>query len=359
MCVDTRASGSGLHGDDSRGSYANGLSSQCAYYKNKNECGTWGKGCEKTCGLCSSNTEAPTTEAPTSKAPIQPDATTTTEPVPELSTTTAEPTTTTAGTATAAATTARTTTFLTPLDRCLAACAVAGATNHGKSYSCNQQLSCDMACKMKYEQGLTTSECNAKCDRTGSSGCSLAVGAATFRLCSTCHRHTKTSIPDQCRRGCAFGDAPASTTTTTAPHDTANCPFNSKVPATCWGNSAFQRCPAGRQAAYDAVMAKRGDTKAMHDVYVALLSGAIPGCKTAATDTTTTPSVATAAPCTVEQVGAQQRQALSALQTTADAIVASTKRIVEDIKSVDLDTAEAEAELRRLEAALDAKNCYM
>merc|ERR1712195_219860 len=56
-CVDTRASGSGLHGDDSRGSYANGLSSQCEYYKKKNQCGTWGKGCKKTCGLCSSNSE--------------------------------------------------------------------------------------------------------------------------------------------------------------------------------------------------------------------------------------------------------------------------------------------------------------
>jgi len=72
-CVDTRASGSGLHGDDSRGSYANGLSSQCAYYKNKNECGTWGKGCEKTCGLCSSSSEAPTTAAAATTAPCTAD----------------------------------------------------------------------------------------------------------------------------------------------------------------------------------------------------------------------------------------------------------------------------------------------
>merc|ERR1712086_1086218 len=71
--VDTRASGSGLHGDDSRGSYANGLSSQCEYYKNKNQCGTWGKGCKKTCGLCSSNSEAgPSSDAATSKGSCTP-----------------------------------------------------------------------------------------------------------------------------------------------------------------------------------------------------------------------------------------------------------------------------------------------
>jgi len=51
-CVDTRASGSGLYGDDRRGSYIDGTSSQCIYYKNKNECELWGKGCEKTCGIC-------------------------------------------------------------------------------------------------------------------------------------------------------------------------------------------------------------------------------------------------------------------------------------------------------------------
>ena len=57
VCIDTRASGSGLEGDDNRGSYTNGVSSQCEYFKSKNQCGTvgegaWGAACLKTCGLC-------------------------------------------------------------------------------------------------------------------------------------------------------------------------------------------------------------------------------------------------------------------------------------------------------------------
>ena len=51
-CVDTRGSGSGAHGSDTRGTYANGVSTQCEYYKNKNECGLWGGACQKTCGQC-------------------------------------------------------------------------------------------------------------------------------------------------------------------------------------------------------------------------------------------------------------------------------------------------------------------
>ena len=53
-CIDTRASGSGPAGDDSRGSYIDGTSSQCEYYRDKSECHLFGKGgCEKTCGICS------------------------------------------------------------------------------------------------------------------------------------------------------------------------------------------------------------------------------------------------------------------------------------------------------------------
>ena len=52
LCVDTRGSGSGAHGSDTRGTYANGVSTQCEYYKNKNECGLWGGACQKTCGQC-------------------------------------------------------------------------------------------------------------------------------------------------------------------------------------------------------------------------------------------------------------------------------------------------------------------
>jgi len=51
-CVDTRGSGYGAHGDDTHGTYADGVSTQCEYYKNKNECGLWGGACQKTCGQC-------------------------------------------------------------------------------------------------------------------------------------------------------------------------------------------------------------------------------------------------------------------------------------------------------------------
>ena len=39
------------------------------------------------------------------------------------------------------------------LAQCLATCA--GTVNHGKAASCNQQLPCDKACRMRFEQGLS------------------------------------------------------------------------------------------------------------------------------------------------------------------------------------------------------------
>ena len=51
-CVDTRGSGSGADGGDTRGTYTDGISTQCEYFKIKNECGTYGDSCKKTCGLC-------------------------------------------------------------------------------------------------------------------------------------------------------------------------------------------------------------------------------------------------------------------------------------------------------------------
>ena len=57
--------------------------------------------------------------------------------------------------------------------------------------------------------------------------------------------------------------------------DPENCPFNSKIPATCWGDSAYQHCPADRQGAYNAVMAQKPDQQAMHAVFVGLTSGKI------------------------------------------------------------------------------------
>ena len=103
--------------------------------------------------------------------------------------------------------TARSTVTDTQLDQCLASCS--GTYNHGKSYSCNQQLSCDMACRMRFEQGRSEPQCTSACDRTGSSGCSLKVGAATFTMCQRCHKGTTAgSIPQQCKQGCGFAPVP-------------------------------------------------------------------------------------------------------------------------------------------------------
>lgn len=73
-----------------------------------------------------------------------------------------------------------------PLEQCLKSCT--GTVNHGKSYSCNQQLSCDQGCRMRFSQGYSKATCLQKCDRTGSSGCSLKVGVkTTFQMCYSCH----------------------------------------------------------------------------------------------------------------------------------------------------------------------------
>lgn len=56
-------------------------------------------------------------------------------------------------------------------------------------------------------------------------------------------------------------------------HDAENCPFNAQVPATCWANSAFQKCPYNRVGAYHAVMAFQGSMKQMHNKYTALVAG--------------------------------------------------------------------------------------
>lgn len=58
LCIDT----------DKRGSYKNGMSTKCQYYKDKGECPKFGPGgCKKTCGVCVAATAEPT-PSPTSGA---------------------------------------------------------------------------------------------------------------------------------------------------------------------------------------------------------------------------------------------------------------------------------------------------
>jgi len=54
--------------------------------------------------------------------------------------------------------------------------------------------------------------------------------------------------------------------------DAENCPHNKQVPATCWADSAYQKCPIDRQGAYDAVMDQKGDPREMHAVYLKLIT---------------------------------------------------------------------------------------
>lgn len=46
--------------------------------------------------------------------------------------------------------------------------------NHGKAYSCNQQLTCDMGCRMRHTLGVTGKKCIEYCDRKGDAGCVFA-----------------------------------------------------------------------------------------------------------------------------------------------------------------------------------------
>jgi len=67
------------------------------------------------------------------------------------------------------------------------------------------------------------------------------------------------------------------------PWHPSNCPmYADKYPDTCWGNTAYQVCPADRSGAYHAVMKHRGNQKAMHDAYVRLTATGV-GCTIAKT----------------------------------------------------------------------------
>lgn len=71
-------------------------------------------------------------------------------------------------------------------------------------------FSCVHGCIMR-EEGAGQPECNEKCDRHGTSGCSPQVQGVTFDLCKTCDDgggdeadQNVYSMPEGCRHGCDF-----------------------------------------------------------------------------------------------------------------------------------------------------------
>jgi hypothetical protein len=147
-------------------------------------------------------------------------------------------------------------------------------------------------------------------------------------------------------------------TTVIFPYDAVNCPFNARVPATCWGNSAYQICSADRQGAYDAVMRFQGSMEEMYLAYQRLITSS--SCRPTVAATTTvapTPAATTAKPCAGGDIGEQQQKALAAMELTAKSIMATATALVNSIKEVDAETASMERELANIEAQLKEKNC--
>ena len=90
------------------------------------------------------------------------------------------------------------------LDACLAFCELSGFISSDLESSCNQQLSCMNACAMRFD-GLTSAECEMRCDRLGTSGCSPMIGGRTYRLCGPCLGAGARDLPAECAQGCAVG----------------------------------------------------------------------------------------------------------------------------------------------------------
>ena len=101
----------------------------------------------------------------------------------------------------------------------------AGSKNHGKPYSCNQQLTFDMGCQIRHDLGVSKAECVQHCDRAGDTGCFLLVGGVQFGMCNACDEG-EGDLRAQCQQACGFeagdgsfnfgGPATLPPTTTTA-----------------------------------------------------------------------------------------------------------------------------------------------
>ena len=92
------------------------------------------------------------------------------------------------------------------LDACIDQCKIETcSTDDSTKIGCNQMFNCPQACKMR-DLGLSKTQCRAKCQRTGQSGCSPVVEGFKFSLCSECSREGCSTWPSvqECERGCDF-----------------------------------------------------------------------------------------------------------------------------------------------------------
>ena len=133
--------------------------------------------------------------------------------------------------------------------------------------------------------GATSGACGSTppakaCDSVGD----ICSGTGTCKSGCPCPMCVTTPAPTTTITSGSTTTTTTTTTTTLMPWHPSNCPIYpyANYPDTCWGNTAYQVCPADRSGAWHAVMKHRGNQKAMHDAYLRLTATGV-GCTIAKT----------------------------------------------------------------------------
>jgi hypothetical protein len=107
-------------------------------------------------------------------------------------------------------------------DDCAAFCEKKGFGCLDYRTGANQMLSCAQACHMRVKLAQTQDQCAGKCDRHGSSGCSLKVNGQVLSMCGRCEKHVfqkgdgnmcnfGVCSADACKTGCSVTTAEEAT----------------------------------------------------------------------------------------------------------------------------------------------------